>query len=129
MLNYQCEIRRLFRGLFFLCPVFRSRAEIPVYPLLTKETLIPKAVAIKEAGIKRFSLVTSGKKVSKRDLRKIAGMIPEIRNLSLFPCASLGLLNKKEPEQLRDAGLDRITITSKPPRGSSRKFAELTPIG
>ena len=84
-----------------------SRAEIPVYPLLSKETLIPKAVAIKEAGIKRFSLVTSGKKVSERDLRKIAGMIPEIRNLGLSPCASLGLLNKDELAQLRDAGLDR----------------------
>ncbi len=85
----------------------RSMAEIPVYPLLTKETLIPKAVAIKKAGIKRFSLVTSGKKVSKRDLRKIAGMISEIRNLGLSPCASLGLLNKDELAQLRDAGLDR----------------------
>ncbi|MDQ7788191.1 MAG: biotin synthase BioB [Thermodesulfovibrionales bacterium] len=85
----------------------RSRAEIPVYPLLSKETLIPKAVAIKKAGIKRFSLVTSGKKVSERDLRKIAGMISEIRNLGLSPCASLGLLNKDELEQLRDAGLDR----------------------
>lgn len=85
----------------------RSMAEIPVYPLLTKETLIPKAVAIKKAGIKRFSLVTSGKKVSKRDLRKIAGMISEIRNLGLSPCASLGLLDKDALAQLRDAGLDR----------------------
>jgi len=85
----------------------RSRAEIPVYPLLSKETLIPKAVAIKEAGIKRFSLVTSGKNVSERDLCEISGMLPEIKKLGLSPCASLGLLNKKELEQLRDAGLDR----------------------
>ncbi|MCG2720613.1 MAG: biotin synthase BioB [Thermodesulfovibrionales bacterium] len=85
----------------------RSRAEIPVYPLLSKETLIPKAVAIKEAGIKRFSLVTSGKNVSERDLCEISGIIPAIKKLGLSPCASLGLLNKKELEQLRDAGLDR----------------------
>ncbi|MFZ5908290.1 MAG: biotin synthase BioB [Nitrospirota bacterium] len=85
----------------------RSRAEIPVYPLLSRESLIPKAEEIKKYGITRCSLVTSGRKISKSDLRRITGMITAIRNLGISPCASLGLLNKSELSQLRDAGLER----------------------
>ncbi|MEW6572006.1 MAG: biotin synthase BioB, partial [Nitrospirota bacterium] len=35
-------------------------------------------------------------------------MINEIRRLGLLPCASLGLLKRKELSMLRDAGLDRF---------------------
>jgi biotin synthase len=85
----------------------KSRAEIQTYPLLSKETILKKAAEIKELGIKRFSLVTSGKTVSGKNLHEIADMISWIKTLGLSPCASLGLLNQSDLSMLRNAGLDR----------------------
>jgi len=53
----------------------KSKAEIKVYPLRSKEIVIQRAKEAKNSGIKRFSIVTSGRKVSTRDLLEIAGMI------------------------------------------------------
>ncbi|MEW6586716.1 MAG: biotin synthase BioB [Nitrospirota bacterium] len=85
----------------------RSKAEIQVYPLLGKKEIIERANEIKRIGIRRFSLVTSGRKISGRDLKKLAGMISEIKGLGLSPCASLGLLSRDEMELLKEAGLER----------------------
>jgi biotin synthase len=85
----------------------KSKAEIKVYPLLSKEIVIQRAKEAKNSGIKRFSIVTSGRKVSNRDLLEIAGMISEIREIGLLPCASIGLLKEKELSILKSAGLER----------------------
>ncbi len=84
-----------------------SKAVIEVYPLLNKERVIRKAREAKKSGVKRFSIVTSGKRVSLKDLSEIADMAYEIKNLGLLPCASLGLLGKDELSILKAAGLDR----------------------
>jgi biotin synthase len=85
----------------------RSRAHIDTYPLLKKEQVIQKALEAKKYGIKRFSIVTSGRKVSRRDLHNIADMISGITDLGIVPCASLGLLQEDEFSLLKAAGLDR----------------------
>jgi biotin synthase len=85
----------------------KSKSVIEVYPLLDQEKVIQKAIEAKHAGIKRFSIVTSGKKVSEENLSAIAEMISGITNLDLLACASLGLLNKKELSMLKAAGLKR----------------------
>lgn len=85
----------------------RSRAEIEVYPLRSKKALMQKAVEAKKSGIMRFSIVTSGRKVSEKNLLRIADLLSEIRNTGLLPCASLGLLNADELFALKSAGLDR----------------------
>jgi len=85
----------------------RSKAEIEVYPLLSKEIVIQKAMEVKDSAIKRFSIVTSGRKVSRKNLAEIAEMISEISKLGILPCASLGLLNAEELLMLKSAGLDR----------------------
>ena len=85
----------------------RSKAEIEVYPLLSKEIVIQKAMEVKDSAIKRFSIVTSGRKVSRKNLTEIAEMISEISKLGILPCASLGLLNAEELLMLKSAGLDR----------------------
>ena len=85
----------------------KSRAAIDVYPLLQKEKIIEKAVEAKESGIKRFSIVTSGRKISGKDLSSVADIVSDIKKLGLLPCASLGLLKKKELLSLKTAGLDR----------------------
>jgi biotin synthase len=62
---------------------------------------------VKDSAIKRFSIVTSGRKVSRKNLTEIAEMISEISKLGILPCASLGLLNAEELLELKSAGLDR----------------------
>jgi biotin synthase len=69
--------------------------------------IVRAAKEARESGVKRFSIVTSGRKVSEKDLLNIAGTVSEIRNLGLLPCASLGLLKENELSLLREAGLDR----------------------
>jgi biotin synthase len=85
----------------------KSKARIEVYPLLDKTEVVRKARQAKKSGAKRFSIVTSGKRVSPGDLSNIADMVSEIRELGLLPCASLGLLGKAELSMLKKAGLDR----------------------
>jgi biotin synthase len=85
----------------------RSKANIEAYPLLKNETVLQKAGEAKKTGVKRFSLVTSGRKVSAKELSKIADMIADMRSLGLSPCASLGLLEEEELFMLKKAGLER----------------------
>ncbi len=85
----------------------KSKAEIKVYPLIDRKIVIKQAKKAKNSGAKRFSIVTSGRKVSDRDLSAIADMIYEIREIGLFPCVSLGLLKEKDLGVLKSAGLGR----------------------
>ena len=85
----------------------KSKADIKVYPLIDKKIVVKQAKKAKNSGAKRFSIVTSGRKVSSRDLSAIADMISEIRESGLLPCASLGMLREKELAILKTAGLDR----------------------
>ena len=91
----------------FCAQSFRSKAKVEVYPLIDKKIVIQKAKAAKQSGAKRFSVVTSGRKTSGRDLQRVADMISEIRAIGLIPCASLGMLSEKELSILKSAGLDR----------------------
>lgn len=86
----------------------KSSAAIETYPLKGKDEVLKKAAEAKQGGAQRFCIVTSGKKASQQDLRKIGGMISAVRDLGLLPCATLGLLQKEELQLLRDAGLERF---------------------
>lgn len=85
----------------------KSKSEIAVYPLATKKTITDKAIEAREAGVKRFCIVTSGRKVGKKELDDIGNMIGEVRKIGLLPCATLGLLDKDDLSFLRDCGLER----------------------
>jgi biotin synthase len=85
----------------------RSRARIAAYPLLEKNQVICKAEEAQKGGAKRFCIVTSGRKVSSRELLKIADMVASVKNLGLLPCATLGLLTKDDLNILKQAGLNR----------------------
>lgn len=85
----------------------KSAAEIPVYPLIKEGAVMEKALEAKEAGVRRFCIVTSGRKVGKRELREIACMVEKVRQIGLLPCATLGLLEKDELSMLKESGLER----------------------
>lgn len=85
-----------------------SSADIKMFPLLGKDQIIKKALEAKQGGARRFCIVTSGRKVSARELDIIAGMISGVRKAGLLPCATLGLLSEDELELLKNAGLERF---------------------
>ena len=84
-----------------------SRSDTNVYPLLSKEKILDAAVSAKKNGVRRFCIVTSGKKPSNKELDEICNFISEIRDLGLLPCATLGMLDTGQLRQLKDAGLNR----------------------
>lgn len=85
----------------------RSTTEAAVYPLINKNAVIEKAKEARDAGVKRFCIVTSGRKIGENELKEICSMIKDIRGIGLLPCSTLGLLNKDELKFLKDSGLER----------------------
>lgn len=84
-----------------------SKTNIQVYPLENREKIINAAESAKKNRARRFCIVTSGKRPSGKELRQICRFISEIRETGMLPCATLGMLNREELDQLRSAGLDR----------------------
>ena len=84
------------------------RVAIEEYPLLKEEKIIEEALAYARDGVTRFSLVTSGKKVSPQELSAICHLCEKIRQKSaLLLCGSLGILSESELRTLKNAGLTR----------------------
>ncbi|MBI4837715.1 MAG: biotin synthase BioB [Nitrospirae bacterium] len=84
-----------------------SKADIKVYPLLSREKIMEAAASARENGVKRFCVVTSGKKSSDSEIEEICGVVSDIREIGLLPCATLGLLDYAGLKKLKDAGLHR----------------------
>ncbi|MBD5188785.1 MAG: biotin synthase BioB [Bacteroidales bacterium] len=66
------------------------------------------ALMAESRGIKRYSLVTSGRSVKGEALKKVCAIYRELEEKTgLFLCTSLGLLEKDELQQVWDAGVRR----------------------
>ncbi len=84
-----------------------SSALIDIYPMKEKEEIVSYARKMKELGSTRFSIVTSGERLTDRELKVIIESIPEIKKIGIEVCASLGMLDKDQLSALKAAGLDR----------------------
>ncbi|UCD36352.1 MAG: biotin synthase BioB [Nitrospiraceae bacterium] len=82
-----------------------TRAE--TYPLVNRGNIISAAREARQRGVKRFCIVTSGKKPSAKDMDEICSCITDVRKEGLLPCATLGMLGHEELKRLQDAGLHR----------------------
>lgn len=73
------------------------------------EDEVMKAAAINEReGIRRFSLVTSGRAVTDKDLDTFCRIYRRLSSeTNLYLCASMGLLNEEQMMRLKDAGVKR----------------------
>lgn len=79
-----------------------------IYPLLEADKIIEGALAAEHAGATRYSLVTSGRKLSAREVRETAAIVRELRkHTSLEICISAGLLTENEFRLLAQAGISR----------------------
>ena len=81
---------------------------IKVYGLVSPEECV-KAARINEAeGVHRFSLVTSGRRPSDREIDELCQRVRAIhRECRIEVCASLGLLSEPQLQRLKEAGVSR----------------------
>lgn len=84
------------------------KTNIAVYPLVNNEKCLKEALHCEKKGVKRFSLVTSGRKPSPNELKEINLLLTYLKlNSKIALCASLGLLNKNDLKKLKESGLSR----------------------
>ena len=78
------------------------------YPLLSDEALLAGARYNDERGILRYSIVTSGKRLTDEDVDRLCTSYRHIaEHCGISLCASHGLISKKHCEQLKAAGVSR----------------------
>ena len=80
---------------------------VNLYPLLPAKECVYHAVYNRKQGIRRFALVTSGKRVSDKELEQITDTIRQIKQQSdIKCCASMGLLTRSQLQSLYDSGVE-----------------------
>lgn len=78
------------------------------YNFLDEDKTMDAAKVNEETGIRRFSLVTSGRAVSDRDLDNFIRILDRLhKETNLRLCVSMGLLSEPQLRRLREAGVER----------------------
>ena len=79
------------------------------YSLLDSKAIVKEAKYNDERGVLRFSIVTSGRKLSDKEVDSVCESIREIgKNTSVSICGSFGLLSEEQYKKLKEAGLTRV---------------------
>lgn len=79
------------------------------YPLLPDEEIIAQARMNHEQGVLRYSIVTSGKRLSDAEVERMCGTVRKIRDdVGIAVCVSFGLLNEAQFRKLKEAGVTRV---------------------
>lgn len=122
------EIRRHFCGnKFDICTIINGKSgkcsenckycaqsafyhtNVEEYSLLSTEEIVKQAKYNDERGVLRYSIVTSGKKLSDDEVDKMCDVVRTIRReTDIDVCASFGLLNEEQFAKLKSAGVSRV---------------------
>ena len=83
--------------------------QVQEYPLLGTEEIVAQARYNAERGVLRYSIVTSGKRLSDRETDQVCESIRAIReSVPIEVCVSFGLLGEEQFRKLREAGASRV---------------------
>lgn len=79
------------------------------YPLLAAEEIAAQAKKNDEQGVLRYSIVTSGKRLSDEEVGRMCEAVRQIRRESgISVCISFGLLSEEQYRKLKEAGVSRV---------------------
>lgn len=79
------------------------------YPLLPTEELLEQARYNDKRGVLRYSIVTSGKYLSDKEVDKVCESIRTIREKTgIRVCVSFGLLKESQFKKIKEAGASRV---------------------
>ena len=79
------------------------------YPLLPKKEILKQANINHEQGVLRYSIVTSGKRLSDAEVDEMCEVVREIKEkVGISVCVSFGLLNEQQFRKLKEAGVTRV---------------------
>lgn len=86
----------------------RHHTGINEYEFVAESEAVDMASFNHSKGVKRFSLVTSGRKVSPADMGRFCSIYSHVAaKAPIYLCASMGLLSRDQLQQLYDAGVRR----------------------
>lgn len=122
------EIRRYFCGdIFDICTIINgksgrcsencrfcaqsafSHTNAAEYPLLSTEEILTLAKQNDSQGVLRYSIVTSGKRLSEEEVNQMCDTIRVIKKeTNLSVCISFGLLKESQFQKLKEAGAQRV---------------------
>jgi len=74
--------------------------------MLDVAEVVAAARAARQSGASRFCMGAAWREPSEEDMAGVVEMVRAVRELGMETCATLGMLNEKQTQQLRDAGLD-----------------------
>ncbi len=81
---------------------------IKEYEFIPASEAMDMALANSSKGVRRFSLVTSGRKVAPADMERFCSIYRNVaQRTDIYLCASMGLLTRDQLQQLWDAGVRR----------------------
>jgi biotin synthase len=74
--------------------------------MLEVDEVVKAAMAAQLSGADRFCMGAAWREPSEADMASVVEMVKAVRGLGMETCATLGMLNEAQTEQLRAAGLD-----------------------
>lgn len=74
--------------------------------LLPLDEVIAAAKAAKESGSNRFCMGAAWRNPTDKNLEKVVPMIQAVKDLGMQTCVTLGMLNDRQANRLKEAGLD-----------------------
>lgn len=79
------------------------------YPLLDADKLIEDARRSADSGILRYSIVTSGRRLSDTEVDRMCEAVSKIKaSVDISVCVSFGLLEEEDFAKLKSAGVSRV---------------------
>lgn len=86
-----------------------NNTHISEYPLMDIDEIVRQAKFNYEQGVLRYSIVTSGRKLSDNEVDKMCEAVSRvIDEVGISVCVSFGLLDKKQFSKLKEAGVTRV---------------------
>lgn len=86
-----------------------NHADAQEYPLLSAEEITAGAKISDRQGVLRYSIVTSGKRLSDLEVERMCAAVRQIRrDTGISVCVSFGLLSEEQYRKLKAAGVTRV---------------------